>query len=128
MAKMTEEHKQKMAEGRKRAAEQRKAEEEARKARAEAAQRAEAEGAEVSAPRHTSPPKAGFTDADPVAVEYGGQQEWGPFPKFQEVHTQYGIYGLPAHQVMHFVEVEEMLEGKMILTHKPVYREVARPR
>lgn len=123
---MTEEHKQKMAEGRKRAAEQRRAEREAREKAEKEAARQEAELAKTAAPRHTAPSQAP-PEPDRTAVEYGGQMEWGPFDRLVEVTTPYGLYGVPAWTVMHFEPYQAKLpNGDIIDSHRPVYREVDR--
>ena len=116
---MTEEHKKKMAAGRKRAAEQKKAEAAAAEAEAAEQARIEAEMEKVN-----PSPTVLSQEPDRAAVAHGGQVEWGPFDTFQEVHTPYGLYGLPKGMVMHFEPAQEMLHGELITTHKPIRRKV----
>ena len=123
---LSEEQKAKMAEGRRRAAEQKAAE----AAEAERAAAVQAEQDKVAADRHTAPAMTQTIQPDPTPVQYGGQQEWGPFDSFQEVHTPYGLYGLPAWTIMHFEPYVAKLPNtdETIDSHRPIYRKVAKPR
>lgn len=115
---LTDEQKQKMAEGRKRAAAQKKAE-------AEAAEVQETQDANVMATAHEAETvPAPLTSAPDFVSE--GISEWGPYPTQQDVHTPYGLYGLDANTIMHFRGAKEWSakEQKEIDTMKPVYRKV----
>ena len=120
---MSEEQKAAMAAGRKRAAAQRAAEKETGELEeANAVTTAEA-FAKAESGGHTT-----RTEPNIEAVEYGGQQEWGPYGQYEEVHTPYGLYGLPKGQVMHFEErkIWSKSEQREVLTMKPIRRSLVR--
>ena len=151
---MTEEHKEKMAEGRRRAIAERKAEsaeydEEQKRLRAESAEnkrndelraQAQADFEEETEKRETKTVlerEAASAPVEPVplgdaptatAKHYGGQDEWGPYDTFEEVHTPYGLYGVNAGDIMWFVEarVWSKKTQEWIDTHQPRYRPAER--
>ncbi len=151
---MTEEHKEKMAEGRRRANAERKAETaeydaDQKRLRAESAERKrneelraqaqadfEAETERREAVGETErqealePSDPGPLAAAPTATakHHGGQDEWGPYPTYEEVHTPYGLYGLSAGHIMWFVEARVWMkkEQEWLDTHQPRYRPAER--
>lgn len=118
---LTDEQKEKMAEGRRRANEQKKALEDQNASEAAAAAVAEANQPE--------PPQAKVVEPTRHADEFAdAQAEYGPFRRFTEVQTPYGLYGLPANTIMHFEPGEAWMakENRMINTMVPVRRKVAK--
>ncbi len=151
---MTEEHKAKMAEGRRKAnaakkadtaeydaeqaklraasAEQKRNDELRAKAQADFAAETDRQEAEVEAERAAALEKTepGPLAAAPTATAKfaGGQDEWGPYDTFQEVHTPYGLYGLNAGDIMWFVEARVWMKKDQEWkdTHQPRYRPAER--
>ncbi len=118
---LTDEQKEAMAEGRRKAKAQKAAAEKQTKDDELAAEiRAEVEG-QGETPARVSEPSF---DATPA----GGVQEWGPYTSYMEVHTQYGLFGLPAWTIMHFEKttVFHYKQDKYVDSMRPVYRKVAK--
>ncbi len=118
---LTDEQKEAMAEGRRKA----KAQKDAAEAQAADDELAAGIRAEVEAqgepPIRVSEPSFDATTA-------GGVQEWGPYTSYMEVHTQYGLFGLPAWTIMHFekTRVFHFKQDKYVESMRPVYRKVAK--
>ncbi len=118
---LTDEQKEAMAEGRRKAKAQRAAaEKQAADDELAAKVRIEVEG-QSTVPARVSEPSF---DATPA----GGVQEWGPYTSYMEVHTQYGLFGLPAWTIMHFEKttVFHYKQDKYVESMRPVYRKVAK--
>ncbi len=118
---LTDEQKEAMAEGRRKAKAQ-KAAAEAQAADDELAEQIRAEvETQGEPPIRVSEPSF---DATPA----GGVQEWGPYTSYMEVHTQYGLFGLPAWTIMHFEKttVFHYKQDKYVDSMRPVYRKVTK--